>query len=104
MYDDAKTDEAVITVIATGLHSVGQIGSSLKERLDSKQKMGSILPSGDAISKMPELPPMPSLGKGLLERDKVVPPRDTNTASPTLRPRTGSIKEMDIKIPDFFKK
>ena len=106
MYDDTKTDEAVITVIATGLHNVGHVGpSSLKERLDSKQKMGSILPSGDSINKLPERPPIPSLGKGLLERDKVTPPRDINTASPTLKPRTGSsVKEMDIKIPDFFKK
>ena len=105
MYDDTKTDEAVITVIATGLHNVGHIGtSSLKERLDSKQRMGSILPSGDSVNRLPEMPPMPSLGKGLLERDRVAPPKDTNTASPTLKPRTGSIKEMDIKIPDFFKK
>ena len=105
MYDDTKTDEAVITVIATGLHNVGHVGpSSLRERLDSKQKMGSILPSGDSVNKLPERPPIPSLGKGLLERDKVTPPRDINTASPTLKPRTGSVKEMDIKIPDFFKK
>jgi cell division protein FtsZ len=104
MYDDAKTDEAVITVIATGLHSVNHMGSSLKERLDSKQKMGSILPSGDPISRLPEMPPMPTLGRGLLERDKVSLPKDTNTAAPTLKPRTGTVKEMDIKIPDFFKK
>jgi len=105
MYDDSKTDEAVITVIATGLHNVGHIGSSsLKERLDNKQRMGSILPSGDSVNRVPEMPPMPTLGKGLLERERVAPPRDTNTASPTLRPRTGSVKEMDIKIPDFFKK
>ena len=103
MYDDTKTDEAVITVIATGLHNVGQVGhSSLKERLDQKQKMGSILPSGELLNKMPD----PSaLGRGILEREKKAsPPRDVPTASPTLKPRTGAVKEMDIKIPDFFKK
>ena len=103
MYDDTKTDEAVITVIATGLHNVGHVGpSSLKERLDQKQKMGSILPSGELLNKMPD----PSaLGRGILEREKKAPPpRDVTTASPTLKPRTGAVKEMDIKIPDFFKK
>ena len=104
MYDDAKTDEAVITVIATGLHNVGHVGpSSLKERLDQKQKMGSILPSGELLNKMPD----PSaLGRGVLERErKAPPPREVPTASPTLKPRPGGpVKEMDIKIPDFFKK
>jgi cell division protein FtsZ len=102
MYDDMKTDEAVITVIATGLHNVGNVGSSsLKERLDNKQKMGSILPSGDLLNKMPD-PSM--LGRGILERDKPALQKDVSTASPTLKPRTGAVKEMDIKIPDFFKK
>ena len=35
MYDDARTDEATITVIATGLHNVGGSASKLKSRLET---------------------------------------------------------------------
>ena len=104
MYDDSKTDEAVITVIATGLHNVGSAAGSskLKERLESKQRVGSILPSGDPVSRYPE----PGLGRGILEREDPAPPRDLPGTPPTLSPRevTGTVKEMDIKIPDFFKR
>lgn len=34
MYDDTKTDEATITVIATGLHNTGGTASKLKARLE----------------------------------------------------------------------
>ena len=34
MYDDTKTDEATITVIATGLHNTGGTASKLKSRLE----------------------------------------------------------------------
>ena len=46
-YDDTKSDEATITVIATGLHNVGGSSSKLKARLEGQQKVGSILPSVD---------------------------------------------------------
>ena len=46
MYDDTKSDECTITVIATGLHNVGGSASKLKARLEGQQKVGSILPSG----------------------------------------------------------
>ena len=45
MYDDTKSDECTITVIATGLHNVGGSASKLKARLEGQQKkVGSILP------------------------------------------------------------
>ena len=46
MYDDTKSDECTITVIATGLHNVGGSASKLKARLEGQQKVGSILPNG----------------------------------------------------------
>ena len=39
MYDDAKSDECTITVIATGLHNVGGSASKLKARLEGQQKV-----------------------------------------------------------------
>ena len=52
-YDDTKSDEAKITVIATGLHNVGGSSSKLKARLEGQKNMGSILPSGDMMGRMP---------------------------------------------------
>ena len=96
MYDDTKSDECTITVIATGLHNVGGSASKLKARLEGQQKVGSVLPSnGEAYA-----------------RASVDPERRTATARPqggtvpTLQPRTTSsnVREQSIKIPDFFKK
>lgn len=94
-YDDDKSDEATITVIATGLHNVGGSASKLKARLEGQQKVGSILPSGDMVSRSTE------------RENRVVTPRTTGGTIPTLQqPRTpsGTVKEQSIKIPDFFKK
>ena len=100
MYDDTKSDECTITVIATGLHNVGGSASKLKARLEGQQKVGSILPNGES----PVRSRLDSENK-----------RTAGTASssrpqggtmPTLQPRTPSstVKEQSIKIPDFFKK
>jgi len=51
MYDDTRSDEATITVIATGLHNVGGSASKLKARLEGQQKMGSILPKCGQVCK-----------------------------------------------------
>ncbi len=40
MYDDSRTDEARITVIATGLHNVGGSASKLKARLEGPAEDG----------------------------------------------------------------
>ena len=100
MYDDTKSDECTITVIATGLHNVGGSASKLKARLEGQQKVGSILPNGE------------SPVRNRLDSENK---RTAGTASssrpqggtmPTLQPRTPSstVKEQSIKIPDFFKK
>ena len=117
MYDDSRTDEARITVIATGLHNVGGSASKLKARLEGQQKMGSILPSGDMVS--PTRSAATSSAAGLnsshvahsanperrIQPD--IPERPQGGTIPTMQqPRTPSskVKEQSIKIPDFFKK
>ena len=94
MYDDSKSDECTITVIATGLHNVGGSASKLKARLEGQQKVGSILPSGD------------SPVRNRLDNENRTAPRPQGGTMPTLQPRTPSsnVKEQSIKIPDFFKK
>ncbi len=100
MYDDSKTDEATITVIATGLHSVGGTASKLKSRLEGKvdKYEAPVIPT----------PVMPELDLGLVNPSPVKPlqPRATSTA-PTLdaqRTPTSQVKEQAIKIPTFLKK
>lgn len=101
-YDDSKSDEAKITVIATGLHNVGGSSSKLKARLEGQQKMGSILPSGDMVNRMP------MDGSAMRNMGTRAPAgtRPIGGPSPTIQPRTTSsnVKEQSIKIPDFFKK
>lgn len=96
-YDDTKSDEATITVIATGLHNVGGSASKLKARLEGQQKAGSVLPNSDVMSRMStDGTTRPSNGG-----------RTMGGTMPTLqqpRPSTGGVKEQQIKIPDFFKK
>ena len=96
MYDDTRSDEATITVIATGLHNVGGSASKLKARLEGQQKMGSILPNADKFARTPAA----EYGAG-----RTTP---GNSTIPTLqgqgRVPSSTVKEQSIKIPDFFKK
>ena len=96
MYDDTRSDEATITVIATGLHNVGGSASKLKARLEGQQKMGSILPNADKFARTPAA----EYGAGRTTTG--------NSTIPTLqgqgRVPSSTVKEHSIKIPDFFKK
>lgn len=96
MYDDTRSDEATITVIATGLHNVGGSASKLKARLEGQQKMGSILPNADKFERTPAA----EYGAGRTTTG--------NSTIPTLqgqgRVPSSTVKEQSIKIPDFFKK
>ena len=98
MYDDTKSDECTITVIATGLHNVGGSASKLKARLEGQQKVGSILPSGDS--------PVRSRLDNEIRTGAGSAARPQGVTMPTLQPRTPSsnVKEQSIKIPDFFKR
>ena len=87
-YDDTKSDEATITVIATGLHNVGGSASKLKARLEGQQKAGSVLQNDGTVR-------------------PTAAARTMGGTMPTLqqpRPTAGGVKEQQIKIPDFFKK
>ena len=108
MYDDTKTDEATITVIATGLHNVGGTASKLKSRLE-----GTKVPPIQNVEKY-ETPVVPTpkvqeLDLGLpnpTPAKSTVQPKTTGTV-PTLQvPRTptSQVKEQSIKIPTFLKK
>ena len=96
MYDDTRSDEATITVTATGLHNVGGSASKLKARLEGQQKMGSILPNADKFARTPAA----EYGAGRTTTG--------NSTIPTLqgqgRVPSSTVKEQSIKIPDFFKK
>ena len=96
MYDDTRSDEATIAVIATGLHNVGGSASKLKARLEGQQKMGSILPNADKFARTPAA----EYGAGRTTTG--------NSTIPTLqgqgRVPSSTVKEQSIKIPDFFKK
>ena len=96
MYVDTRSDEATITVIATGLHNVGGSASKLKARLEGQQKMGSILPNADKFARTPAA----EYGAGRTTTG--------NSTIPTLqgqgRVPSSTVKEQSIKIPDFFKK
>ena len=94
-YDDSRSDEATITVIATGLHNVGGSSSKLKARLEGQQKVGSILPSGDGANRT-----VPSYDGRTTAR----PMGGTAPSMQQSRPVTSGVKEQSIKIPDFFKK
>ena len=64
MYDDTKSDECTITVIATGLHNVGGSASKLKARLE-----GTVRPQGGT---MPTLQPRSTTG-GVREQSIKIP-------------------------------
>ena len=100
MYDDTKSDECTITVIATGLHNVGGSASKLKARLEGQQKTSSILPNGVESHTRPSYD---YTAQRTAQTSTVSPQGGT---MPTLQPRstTGGVREQSIKIPDFFKK
>ena len=95
MYDDTRSDEATITVIATGLHNVGGSASKLKARLEGQQKMGSILPNADKYPRTAGT----EYNAGRTSGSSTIP-----TLQGQGRVPTSTVKEQSIKIPDFFKK
>ena len=120
MYDDARTDEATITVIATGLHNVGGSASKLKSRLETPRNgamphggagMQGVgydrgMPAGGQVSPRLDFGMAPA-PKGNVGGAAAMPRRPVGGTAPTLEtPRTpvSKVKEQSIKIPDFFKR
>ena len=118
MYDDSRTDEAVITVIATGLHNVGGTASKLKSRLESPRPAGAQsafegYEKQGGIKQVGAAPQPPKLDLGMAPTRNggttAVPRRTAaapQQASSLDMPKTPSpkVKEQSIKIPDFFKR
>ncbi len=107
MYDETKTDEATITVIATGLHNVGGTASKLKSRLEGT-KVPPIQNSEKYEAPVVPKPKVQELDLGLANptaKGTVAKP-STGTAPSLQTPRTptSQVKEQSIKIPTFLKK
>ena len=105
MYDDTKTDEVTVTVIATGLHNVSGTASKLRSRLE-----GTKVPPIQNVEKY-EAPVVPQpkvqeLDLGLANPAPAAPKQTTGTV-PTFqstRVPSSQVKEQQIKIPSFLKK
>ena len=116
MYDDARADEATITVIATGLHNVGGSASKLKSRLETPRN--SAMPHAGAgvqgigydRGMQSGAQASPRLDFGMTSAKggaSAMPRRPVGGTAPSLetpRTPTSKVKEQSIKIPDFFKK
>ncbi len=110
MYDDTKTDEVTVTVIATGLHNVSGTASKLKSRLE-----GTKVPPIQNVEKY-EAPVVPQpkvqeLDLGLANpaptAARTTAPKAPEAAAPTFqstRVPSSQVKEQQIKIPSFLKK
>lgn len=91
MYDDTYTDEASITVIATGLDagsaSQPAVNKKIVPELNSSQAAptGSVFPRSSSSASAPQVTPLkPSIG--------------------SLRTPESKVPEKDIQIPDFLKR
>lgn len=101
MYDSSKTDEAKITVIATGLHNVDGTASKLKSRLEGT-KHNSVLPTagtGGYKGGYTAGPRLDFTQGGATRPQGVITPSFQSPKAPASK-----VKEQSIKIPDFFKK
>ena len=95
-YDETMTDEAVITVIATGLENAAQApASKIVPKMQYQNLGGMTRQPGTAA-------PRPSMQTGYN-------PSMTQQSAPTFsgiqspRQPESSVQQMDIKIPDFLK-
>ena len=105
MYDENKSDEATVTVIATGLHSSSE---STASRL--KSKIGTGKPAGSVFADTQDASPKTDMGRVTRmpqQSRTTAAPESSSTSSastPSYTAGTGRVKEQTIKIPDFFKK
>ena len=95
MYDDTRSDEATITVIATGLHNVGGSASKLKARLEGQHEDRIDSSKCGQVSKNSWY----RVQCGTYVRKLYNPDLQGQGRVPT-----STVKEQSIKIPDFFKK
>ena len=98
MYDDSKTDEATITVIATGLHNAG--GTSKIKKEFGKTPVSVEKYETPVVPK----PETPELDLGLAGPATSKPVTGTTPSIQTPRTPSSTVKEQPIKIPTFLKK
>jgi len=106
MYDEECTDEAVVTVIATGLHSAANTANSLKTSARIKEasmtahkaalNAQNVSHSSYLNGKMPVTSAAPQSERPHTE--------DAEISSPKVQMPERKIEEKSIKIPDFFKR
>lgn len=110
MYDDSKSDEAVITVIATGLHTTGGAASKLKSRLEGQrssvlgQQAPQQAPRGLDYSMAPGQYQKPAYTPGQYGTQRTSQTQQGTGQYGTQQGQTSRVKEQSIKIPDFFKR
>ena len=95
-FDESMTDEATITVIATGLETAGANAASKIVPKMQYQNMGTVPRPTAPVT------PRPAAQAGYTAP---VQPNPTPTFSGIQKPRQpeSSVQQMDIKIPDFLK-
>lgn len=108
MYDETKSDEATVTVIATGLHnSTESTASRLKSKIGVTKPAGSVFATDTQAhtalkTDMGRVTQMPQQTRTTTAAPETNAP--TAPSTPSYTAGTGRVKEQTIKIPDFFKK
>lgn len=108
MYDETKSDEATVTVIATGLHnSTESTASRLKSKIGVTKPAGSVFATDTQAhtalkTDMGRVTQMPQQTRTTTAAPETNAP--TAPSTPSYTAGTGRVKEQTIKSPDFFKK
>ena len=102
MYDDSRTDEATITVIATGLHNENNNASKLKAKME--QRPGYANNTYAQPEQRNEYPGGMQHQPEFQQQNGYDPRNYGGPAFQTPKMPTSTIKEQTIKIPDFFKR
>lgn len=108
-YDDSRTDEASVTVIATGLHNASGASSKIGNRLSQKLVTASATGAEAPVIRTPKVPDIQDLDLGLANPStrSTAAPKTTAGTTPThtaTRVPGTTVKEQSIKIPTFLKK
>jgi len=108
MYDEESTDEAVVTVIATGLHTAANTAQARKA-VNHAKETGSINTRHAALSQ-PSHIERPAYSAPAAESARTLERPGSAASQPSERQTTRvqmperKVEEKSLKIPDFFKK
>lgn len=99
-YDESMTDEATITVIATGLENAGQAGK-IMPKMQYQNAASVTRPVTGAALNRPMTNTPPVYPNNNLQQQSAQSPMFSGIQKP--RQPESSIQQVDIKIPDFLK-